>query len=363
MVLSFCLKFVTPLLIGGAEENSRGDEVGLTGKALRGCWRFWFRALAGGCLKHSDASAIADLENSIFGSTATSTFGLQVTAVPNRVRWIDQQLRLPHKTGMQAAPFRNAVAPGSVFRIRIVLRHSISRSAEDRRKEARRVEALLLTIWTWAHLGGIGNRARRGFGSPVICKSDDVTDAFTGFILSKKESALPLPEIQEYFTSSPELTELLRCGLKTVWGRFSDYVREQGYEVGGDIATDDRPIDRRFFVLSSLDQVSVSGMAFRSLDGNAGAISKVHGSRACADLGISERRNRWASPASIRFHVLKDDTGSEQFIPVLAWCHQKGISSSPGDLRDPAKLPQLRQFLTNDAGFGTTIKGTDLYEF
>lgn len=38
--IEFKVKFITPLLIHGA--NSReADTIGLTGKALRGCWRFW----------------------------------------------------------------------------------------------------------------------------------------------------------------------------------------------------------------------------------------------------------------------------------------------------------------------------------
>ena len=40
--IKFKIKFITPLLIHG--ENSRiADPLGLTGKALRGCWRFWFK--------------------------------------------------------------------------------------------------------------------------------------------------------------------------------------------------------------------------------------------------------------------------------------------------------------------------------
>jgi CRISPR type III-B/RAMP module RAMP protein Cmr1 len=42
--IEFKIKFITPLFIHGA--NSReADSIGLTGKALRGCWRFWSRAL------------------------------------------------------------------------------------------------------------------------------------------------------------------------------------------------------------------------------------------------------------------------------------------------------------------------------
>ncbi len=47
--IEFKIKFVTPLLIHGAD-SKKADETGLTGKALRGYCRFWFRAMVGGMI-------------------------------------------------------------------------------------------------------------------------------------------------------------------------------------------------------------------------------------------------------------------------------------------------------------------------
>lgn len=47
-IIQFKIRFITPLLIHGAN-SGEADSIGLTGtgKALRGCWRFWFRAMVG----------------------------------------------------------------------------------------------------------------------------------------------------------------------------------------------------------------------------------------------------------------------------------------------------------------------------
>lgn len=66
-IFKFNVEFVTPLLIGGATNNSLYPE-GLSGKALRGCWRFWCRALIGGMVKDVAPGGLKQLENDIFGS-------------------------------------------------------------------------------------------------------------------------------------------------------------------------------------------------------------------------------------------------------------------------------------------------------
>lgn len=363
-MLSFCVRFVTPLLIGGAENNIYGDDIALTGKALRGCWRFWFRALVGGCLQDCNPNVIADLENKVFGSTENSSFRLLVTEVPGTVHRKEEQLRLPHKSGGRAAPFYQAIAPGSTFRITIVPRELSRQSPETKKEADKKYEVLLLTIGTWAYLGGVGNRARRGFGSPVLCESKDQDDAFNKLISATAASKSPVPAIKESFSDSTELADHLRLVLKTVWKRFSQYVVTQGYTVDGDITANTKPKEERFFVLSSLDQISV-GNRFNKLDE---ALLKVHGTGKCTsreegstDLGKSGRE-RWASPIFIRLHLMRDGTGRDQYIPLMTWCHQKNVSSSIVDLQDPNNSSNLRQFL-REAHFEKTILGGDPYEF
>ena len=64
--VTFNIKFITPLLLHGA--NSRTpDELGLA-KALRGAWRFWFRAIVGGMLNNASGPELYKLESKVFGS-------------------------------------------------------------------------------------------------------------------------------------------------------------------------------------------------------------------------------------------------------------------------------------------------------
>jgi CRISPR type III-B/RAMP module RAMP protein Cmr1 len=66
-IKEFKIRFITPLLIDGANKYS-ADSAGLTGKALRGSWRFWFRAVIGGMLKDIKNEELLLLESKIFGS-------------------------------------------------------------------------------------------------------------------------------------------------------------------------------------------------------------------------------------------------------------------------------------------------------
>lgn len=65
--IEFKIKFITPLLIHGADPG-KADTIGLTGKALRGCWRFWFRAMAGGLVPNISKEDLFKLESNVFGS-------------------------------------------------------------------------------------------------------------------------------------------------------------------------------------------------------------------------------------------------------------------------------------------------------
>src|SRR5436190_18352765 len=61
------LEAVTPLWIGGASAQAE-----LRPPSVRGCLRFWFRALAGGLLQES-LPEIFQAESAVFGSTARAS--------------------------------------------------------------------------------------------------------------------------------------------------------------------------------------------------------------------------------------------------------------------------------------------------
>lgn len=156
--INFNIRFITPLLIHGADSRTC-DSIGLTGKALRGCWRFWFRALVGGMVRdiQKDHLHLLELENRIFGSSNEeigAKFRIIITPIKNLMPRKDIDPGFP-------ASFKfSGFSEGSEFLINIIPRKNNMGNKE--------IKVLLATIWLWANLGGIGQRARRGFGSSVI---------------------------------------------------------------------------------------------------------------------------------------------------------------------------------------------------
>lgn len=62
-IIRFNVEFVTPLLIGGADGR---DANGLSDKALRGCWRFWCRAIIDRAVGDINRDDLNRLENEVF---------------------------------------------------------------------------------------------------------------------------------------------------------------------------------------------------------------------------------------------------------------------------------------------------------
>jgi len=168
-LMEFNVKLITPLLIGGSDSKNL-DEIGLTGKALRGCWRFWFRAIVGGVFDTIPAKELAPIlsvvEECVFGSTKKSKFRLLVEPVCMPT---GKYPTLPHKSFDSS---KTGYSPGSTFKVSIIPRAKMMSKDEK--------DVLFSTIWLWANLGAIGNRARRRFGSPMICPGTTPADLFVG---------------------------------------------------------------------------------------------------------------------------------------------------------------------------------------
>jgi CRISPR type III-B/RAMP module RAMP protein Cmr1 len=371
--IEFKVKFVTPLLIGGSEANIL-DEIGLTGKALRGCWRFWFRAIVGGVLDGVPAeqfpALVSVLEECIFGSTKKSTFRMLVEPVCMPT---GKYPTLPHK------PFdssKQGYSPGSTFKVSIIPRGRMMSRDEKNKKDV-----LLSSIWLWANLGAIGNRARRGFGSPVICPETAPGEVFTG---------IKLPVLtQDAFKLRDDLKNHLLDGLKMVWKKTTNWLnsgtllqhinnnctdsiknafntwKQSAADPAPDIEKNKKPAGSskaNYFILKSLDQISVSDTTYNSLyldtdkkGGSKGAINAVHGTTKCHELGWAKPLkkgdpNRWASPVFIRFHKVLENQ-KEVFCPVMAWCEQEEI---------PASTPSCAKTFLQNIGFENSLKGNPI---
>jgi hypothetical protein len=127
--------------------------------------------------------------------------------------------------------------------------------------------------------------------------------------------------------------------------------------ISSTIETSNVPIDANFFILRSIKQISISNNRYPALYHPInGAIEAVHGRRNCNDLGKApdgHNQERWASPAFIRFHKIMVNN-REQFVPVMTWCKQHGVSTNP-----PPTC--VTNYLRNELGFNESIAGSSLW--
>ncbi|MEN3336147.1 MAG: CRISPR-associated protein Cmr1 [Blastocatellia bacterium] len=184
-------RLITPLFGGGVDPGVNDEITPISGKAIRGHLRFWWRATRGGqynaCLKD-----MKQAEESIWGGASgndtgqPSTVNVAVKVInkgtPKQPFTVEQQVRhgalqfdrrgqkkpelkahetvapaylvfpLQPPTPLEVGKHTEAVREGVVFELKI--------SFPAKYKED--VEAAL---WAWETFGGIGARTRRGFGA------------------------------------------------------------------------------------------------------------------------------------------------------------------------------------------------------
>lgn len=152
-------KLVTPLVMGGASLNERSE---LRLASIKGVLRYWYRAVDPG---------YASREHRIFGGIGPdlgqSSFLLRVTGPgPSEARWPPRTPPdLCRHLGYFAYPLtlgrnqRRYIEPGQDIRLQFIFR-----DLPD--EEARR--AVLASLWLLGHVGGLGTRSRRGFGTVAL---------------------------------------------------------------------------------------------------------------------------------------------------------------------------------------------------
>jgi hypothetical protein len=149
------LELVTPMFLNAA--RSSGPPV-LRAAPFRGVLRYWLRALAQSHFEDPiSIEKLKEIETAVFGSTKIGSFlSLDVSALPGNALKNQPSINmLPHRVTLNENPLPT---PGFVAGGKILLgiRGRIGLPLpEDGLK------ALLL----WLNLGGVGKRARRGFGS------------------------------------------------------------------------------------------------------------------------------------------------------------------------------------------------------
>lgn len=331
--IKFKIKFITPLLIHGADAKTP-DWMGL-GKALRGAWRFWFRAIVGGMVQGIDKQKLFELESSVFGS-ADEDIGAKFRMVienhnPKRIK-IKVGFYQKEKDGItpklekgkHVEQTLSGYDPGCEFLIKILPRQDFNE------------KILVSSIWLWANLGGIGQRARRGFGAPVI-ESVNLTNPFESIKLS----------VTPHFSNPLEISEYLCNGLLKAGNVFGQWLKSSEeisqYVLTADIATNSEPKNANYFILRSTGQIAVGDKQF-SLDN---AIEKIHGRNKCRALGEAIGR-RMASPVYVRLYEI-----NKEFVPVVTWCKQQGFTETCKMHKNGC----VKDYITNAAGITHWLDG------
>ncbi len=177
-VLTVTLSAVTPLFIGGAEPNARAE---IRVSSLKGLLRYWYRALDGAYARQ-ERPGEPTREECFFGSETAG----QSPCLLRLEQWIEgcsswKQQRFENGTAYLGYSLglrpndRKAIPTGTSFTLRVTS-HPVRGTAEAR-------QAWLAALWLLVHIGGIGARSRRGFGSLRVEKWEGWEEC----------SSLPLP--------------------------------------------------------------------------------------------------------------------------------------------------------------------------
>ena len=231
---------LTPMFVGNADQRAE-----FRVPSLRGAMRYWFRALAGPCVG-DDVSRLARVERLVFGSGdegSSSPVLLRCDRAPDaraekNPPWVDQRVGYMlgpglHRAGREGGLTRSFLAPGSKGTIGLRLTRAEGGKQEDLRT------VVTCTLWALSVYGGLGARARRGFGGiaftgldglcPRLPAADPLAlqvlrDIFAEALarLAPGEMAVPPEEGYPSFPSfscwwTPESSEDLSAGLYPTW--------------------------------------------------------------------------------------------------------------------------------------------------
>lgn len=176
---TFNFEVVTPMFIGGASPNGEAE---IRPPSIKGLLRWWFRALGGS----------KEWESKLFGATGSqvkkrSPFKLVVNGMVQGTWSFDRsRYRRFEKSGRCKDPRikingivyagyslalgnnkRKAIPEGTKFSIHFVPTPAM------KKKEIDLVTAL---FWVMGHLGGLGTRWRRGFGSLQLDRGEHIKE-------------------------------------------------------------------------------------------------------------------------------------------------------------------------------------------
>jgi CRISPR-associated protein Cmr1 len=176
--LTATYRIVTPLFLGDAEQKATG----ISPASVKGALRFWWRALMWGKIRADlpdDAAALQCLhcqEGALFGSSAdqgnAAAFTLRVTPYTKPAN-----ITTPPKAGIQYllgqglyhfnnGYLRPALSDNGTFDVTLHIHPKLEKQSQENYQEQQ--TQLVNTLMLFGLLGGLGSRARKGFGSLSI---------------------------------------------------------------------------------------------------------------------------------------------------------------------------------------------------
>jgi len=173
-VINATYRIVTPMFIGNAEQKA--DSV--RPPAIKGALRFWWRALNWGrCLQEAGSESVAltqlhRQEASLFGSAADENGAGQgrfLLRVRQQPRIALETVWPQNNTGSGYLGYGLMATNDQLHREG--LREDVDFGLElyfRSKTEPAAVDALIETLRVWSLFGGLGSRARRGFGSVTL---------------------------------------------------------------------------------------------------------------------------------------------------------------------------------------------------
>ncbi len=174
-------RLITPLFSGGVTPGVNDEVTLISGKAVRGHLRFWWRATRGGRFGSDGLATMREAEKKLFGAAST-----RKDPRPSNINISISDI----STGEQEKPYfeKNKVSKDweklayAAFPLEKEL-NSVTRKVQftltisfPRQKEIE--DDMNAALWAWETFGGIGARTRRGFGALHLVRLDgNVTPA------------------------------------------------------------------------------------------------------------------------------------------------------------------------------------------
>ena len=163
--LEATFRIVTPLFLGGAYPNDCAE---LRPPSIKGLLRYWYRALDVDFMKY---------EPIIFGGTEKGQGqSIFLLSVDNHIKsGQEYQSNLDQKTHYFSFPInmgdneRKYIGASQEFTLKLIFRNNISQQEHTRTRRA-----IVATLWLLGHIGGLGTRNRRGFGTVSLQKLNGV---------------------------------------------------------------------------------------------------------------------------------------------------------------------------------------------